>query len=184
MPSRRRTSQNTTSGISLQHSTEGIPPRVHIHAQGGNWTITSNVPIGMELLDADLLEKTLPGALGTYILPADAVFHMTDRKITQKGDFLDRMRNEEELQYHDDECSIAIPRLNHYSVRTASDEDGIADEEYDEASDDGNDDPDDCANEEEEEDAVDGDEGVLEDDVRTTGGCGQTWESDDENDDK
>ena len=43
---------------------------------------------------------------------------------------MNRVIAEEELQHRDDECSIAIPRLNHYTVKTVADEDGLAEDEY------------------------------------------------------
>ena len=52
----------------------GVTPGSYKHAEGDEWTITSHTPVDRSLLEVDVLDIALPGKLGTYILPKDAVF--------------------------------------------------------------------------------------------------------------
>ena len=52
-------------------------PKRHGHVRAHGWTVTSNVPIEA-LLDAEVLDRALPGWLGRYVLPSDAVVHYDD----------------------------------------------------------------------------------------------------------
>ena len=56
---------------------KGAPKRKHVHVRQHGWTVTSNVPVEA-LLDAEVLDRALPGWLGRYVLPADAVVHYDD----------------------------------------------------------------------------------------------------------
>jgi hypothetical protein len=48
----------------------------HVHNAGDGWTITSDLPCAALVRDPDaqVLERRLPGRLGRYVLPRDAVF--------------------------------------------------------------------------------------------------------------
>ena len=65
------------TGIALATNTAGVAPRAHVHANGEGWLITSDVPLE-DLLHTDILDRMLPGVLGRYIYPKDAV--LTDQR--------------------------------------------------------------------------------------------------------
>lgn len=53
--------------------------REYIHLQTSEWSITSSIPCtSAEMLTCPLLPLKLPGALGRYVYPEDAVFTWTD----------------------------------------------------------------------------------------------------------
>ena len=61
-------------GIYLVSGKLGARPLPHVHATGPQWRITSKVPID-KVAEVDVLNRVLPGLLGRYIYPRDAVLH-------------------------------------------------------------------------------------------------------------
>ena len=64
-------------GVCLADETEGHPPRRVAHMQTEEWTITSDVPLD-DVLSHAPADVILPGRLGAYVYPSDAVFHLRD----------------------------------------------------------------------------------------------------------
>ena len=61
-------------GIALATGAVGVRAGAHVHASGDGWEIRSAVPVTEEaLLGAPVLDAILPGALGRYVYPEDAV---------------------------------------------------------------------------------------------------------------
>jgi len=72
------------SGISLD-TLAAAAAREHVHAETEAWRITSRVPVGPELLDCPVLESPLPGRLGCFVLPQDAVLDMPSKaRVTRR----------------------------------------------------------------------------------------------------
>jgi hypothetical protein len=99
------------TGVALAGGREGAAVERHVHATGSTWTITSTVPCGPALLEAEVLDRLLPGALGRYVYPADAVLHITGKTATRRADF-DALLQEEEVVADAEEQA----RVNHLSV--------------------------------------------------------------------
>jgi hypothetical protein len=81
-------------GVVLASGAEVVAPRAHIHARGDAWVISSDVAIGLDLLDTEVLDRVLPGALGRYILPSDAVLHRPAYAVTRVHDLAELIRSE------------------------------------------------------------------------------------------
>ena len=73
-------------GIALASGKSVVKPLPHVHASGPEWTITSKVSID-KVAEVDILNRVLPGLLGRYIYPKDAVLHCPE-------DNVDRLMNE------------------------------------------------------------------------------------------
>ena len=82
-------------GVVLVSGAEAVAPRAHIHARGDAWVISSDVAIGLDLLDTEVLDRVLPGALGRYILPSDAVLHRPAYAVTRVHDLAELIKSEE-----------------------------------------------------------------------------------------
>ena len=141
------------TGVSLRDDAAGVPPRAHAHAEGDGWRITSDVAL-RDVLTAPVLDRTLPGALGRYVYPEDAVLHLTDRARTTAADLLALF----EAHAVDDERHLGPHVANQLTVEAVADElpvdDGVEEEEDDEQDLDAASDVDkesDVANEEEDE---------------------------------
>ena len=74
-------------GIRLSDGREGTAVGRHVHCKGGTWSITSKVPVGPAMLSQPPLDRLLPGMLGCYVYPSDAVFHLHDRAHTTQADW-------------------------------------------------------------------------------------------------
>lgn len=136
----------SVTGVSLANDREGVAMKRYTHATGTGWVITSDVCLGPDLLTTPVLDRVLPGALGCYVYPMDAVLHMTDRKATRVSDVADLLRDTTQTvdRYH-------VLRLNHLTVRESEE---MPPEEEDES-------------ESEEEASEDDEEVEEEDDVET-----------------
>jgi len=96
-----RSSSTTAPGIALCDMTCGTSPKQHIHFRGeedtleNSWVITSDVPLQPDsILSMEPLSTPLPGRLGSYLLPRDAVLHWPHRKQTTIMDFQTLLQNE------------------------------------------------------------------------------------------
>lgn len=83
------------TGVRLRTLTERAPPGRHMHLALEGWTITSNHAVH-ELHDVDVLATPLPGYLGSYFYPEDAVFALDDVKHTKLSHWHDTIAREEE----------------------------------------------------------------------------------------
>lgn len=112
-------------GVRLRDASEGTPVGAHVHCAGPTWAITSHVPVGPEMLTAPVLDRVLPGRLGCYVYPQDAVFHMTSRATTSRTD-LDDVTASERVGASDGEW------VNHLTVDALPEEAPPESEEEDE----------------------------------------------------
>lgn len=139
-------------GVSLSTGVEGYRKKKHSHLQFETWEITSDYTIA-DVPFCPVTTRVLPGRLGTYIYPDDAVLTCSDLKVTKKCDF-DRVLQQERSN------RTEVCHINHMSVATDEvDANGV-----DEVSD------------EDEEDVCEDDDGECEDVGE------QLWEDDDEPD--
>lgn len=83
------------TGVSVLHENDGCPVCPHVHVQTEQWCLTSHSPVDA-LLSVTLLDRCLPGLLASVLLPADVVFHRTDRTTTTRADWKTTVRYEEE----------------------------------------------------------------------------------------
>lgn len=102
----------------------------HVHNETDTWTITSTVPID-DVIHTTVLDRILPGLLGAFVYPDDAVFSMKKKRETTCSD-LRRVLQEESSnrQTHG--------HINHISIREdlAAREDPSDEEEEDEEAED------------------------------------------------
>ena len=105
--------------VALASERRANAPRRHVHAQGPDWEVTSDVPVD-QLSTCDVLARALPGALGCYFFPADAVL-CSDRPLAAL-----LAREREQLRITAD-----LLALNHLTVEE-EEEDEPAREEDDE----------------------------------------------------
>jgi hypothetical protein len=114
------------TGVRLACGTAGAPVGAHVHLAHEDWAITSDVaPDDPAMLDA-LLDAVLPGAVGCYVYPRDAVLHLTAAPATDAADVqrvLQRHRRRERAGRH--------RRLNQRTVAPASADDSATDDDDD-----------------------------------------------------
>lgn len=60
-----------------------VSEKPHVHAQGKEWRITSDLPLEA-VLKCELLEQPLFGELNRYLLPHDACIFMSDCKTVKE----------------------------------------------------------------------------------------------------
>tara|TARA_Y100000389_G_C17322174_1_gene443675 strand:+ start:472 stop:879 length:408 start_codon:yes stop_codon:yes gene_type:complete len=79
--------------------------------QKNDWVITSSHPVA-DILAVKLLDKTLPGFLGTFFYPEDAVFHLNSKKSTTISDFQNVVMREQDrlAELHK---GLLMTRMNH-----------------------------------------------------------------------
>jgi len=108
-------------GVCIDSGAEGTAVKRVVHIQGSNWLITSNVKLDEELLEADLTSTLLPGRLGQYFLPKDAVFSMTNEAVTTTQMFQSVVKDETErthFQLSGTCTTTAKSTVNHVSIET------------------------------------------------------------------
>lgn len=79
------------TGVRLSDRASVAPLR-HVHASYDDWRVTSDVPV--DTLPDTVLDVILPGRLGRFIYPSDAVFHIEGREATRWADY-ERVAREE-----------------------------------------------------------------------------------------
>ena len=125
-------------GVLLSNMEEGTPTCRHVHMQKNGWTITSSHSIA-DLLEVKLLDKTLPGFLGTYFYPEDVVFSLNSKKSTTLCDFQNAVIQEQDrlAELHKD---LLLTRMNHLTfhdqIADSIEEDEVEDEGEDEGEED------------------------------------------------
>jgi hypothetical protein len=145
--SARKRRISTTIGVAIGDGREA-PRLPHVHAATDAWEITSACPIEDVLtLDVDaVLDKVLPGRLGFYVYPVDAVLcckneHGNIRDTTTTD--LDRtMRSERvcvdeaDLVFHHLTVSAPVHAEEEDEDETMEEEDVLADESEDDQAED------------------------------------------------
>ena len=88
-------------GVALCDMIYGSMPKKYVHLRGdeeiaeNSWIITSDVPLERDaMLSMEPLSTPLPGRLGSYLLPRDAVLHWPHRKHTTILDFQTLLQSE------------------------------------------------------------------------------------------
>lgn len=69
-------------GVALETMRENTPRGKYVHHATDEWVITSNMTIE-SVLHCALVTKLLPGLIGTYIYPVDAVLHLRNAPSTR-----------------------------------------------------------------------------------------------------
>ena len=137
------------SGIVLNDLSKRSRVRTHLHHSSEEWCITSDHTVE-EVFDEKLplLNLRLPGQLGAYLYPSDAVFHIKTLDHTSLEDF-EAIRRKEHLV---DEVvhEVFVPRS--LPAPDDEDDDGAEDVECDES---GEDDDDETLEEEEGQEELD-----------------------------
>lgn len=128
-------SNMTKRGVALNREAERTKVGKYVHVTTDEWNITSDIPIGDDLLTCSILDRVLPGLLGGYVLPFDSVFHLRAKATTTLADFKAVVEFERESHGRAYE-----ERLNHMSVSLITDDVHEEEEEEEE-----------CEEEEEEE---------------------------------
>ena len=128
-------------------------PRKHVHLQAGGMTVSSDVPVEC-IHECDVLDVRLPGELGCYVYPSDAVLHVSNENALT---FMVRYRKETTTKQRQ---MVEAEQYNHLTVaKRESQARGEEEEEEEEDGEDGEDedeedeDNDDEDHEEEEEEA-------------------------------
>lgn len=110
------------TGVALSTGCDGVRKKKHVHIRCNEWEVTSDVAI-VDVPFCKVLDRILPGRLGSYIYPDDAVFTCTDRQRTTYSDLalcIERERTKRNGTH----------QINHISVVTNETvvlEDGIDD---------------------------------------------------------
>lgn len=146
-------------GVRLLDDREEAAVGAFVHAKDADWMITSNVEIGRPLLECDVLDRLLPGRLGAYFYPIDAVFHMPHlARGTRTSDLRKVIARETSRETGDGDDDV----VHHMSV-AADAEEGVVQEDEDE---------DDSEEEDDEDEDDEGEQPPVEEE--------EVWESGDE----
>lgn len=149
-----------SSGVELKNERPGIKPGEHIHTESDEWCIYSNVPVDVQLLSCTVLDLQMPGRLGEFLLPEDAVFCLRKKKSTSLQDWKHTWDVEQEQTVSRTEASMR----NHFSVQLLmreEEEECYDDDDDEEEGEDGEEDDGGDSNNEMDDD--DDDEGALSD---------------------
>jgi len=130
------------TGVQLKKRQSNVGVRRHVHHASETWQITSDIPIEC-LLECTPLEETLPGKLGTYVYPEDAVFHCKEKVHTTTKDLSNAI--ETEMRLIRAKSAHRGSSTNHLTVVLAqeaveSTSHDAAEEDYDDEEDEGEDD--------------------------------------------
>lgn len=107
---------NMPTGVSLSGMEDGAVAQRHVHMSKDGWCITSACPVSEKILcTPELVERTLPGFLGTFFYPSDAVFHICGRRATTVADF-QRVVSEEARRVTDSHKQLLYVKMNHVTV--------------------------------------------------------------------
>lgn len=128
------------------------PTGAHEHLRTAHFSLTSNAPIDASLMDADMIDTELPGALGTYPLPVDAVLRFVKGPTTLAK--VKRLIQEETVAELASNRYTALTLPDRDTVDTASEKSDACSDEESLVDDDNDvvDDVDEEAHEEDEED--------------------------------
>lgn len=167
-------------GVRISEGTDRAACGRCVHAETEEWTITSDTPVGPAMLDVPLLSRQLPGRLGCYVYPADAVFSLRNKKSTSSADF-SRAVADEEAGVGKRQAWGGRGVLRHVTVvmspeerPACQDEDRVGDGYHSDGAEDGDEDGDDedhDGDEDEEEEEEDNGEEEADD-----GRTGKEWE--------
>lgn len=137
-------------GLRLRDLEHDVPVPKHVHHQHNGWQISSTYPVNATMLDATPLCRILPGFLGTFVVPDDAVFSVVGKAHTAREDFETAVSIEEE-RLEQAERNVLLARLNHITFNDTDLQDEHEDEDDNEEEEEGNDvdDDDDCEKEDE-----------------------------------
>ena len=151
-----------TKGVKLSTMAEDVAPGSVVHATGEGWAISSHKRI-VDILECDVLERCLPGRLGCYLLPADAVLHWTSRDSRLTLHDFKSLAEAERTALDSLEGMYRPVPMNHLSV-TAVPSQVEEEEEEEEEEDYSNDEEEAECTEDEEAGAEEGDEWPISDD--------------------
>jgi hypothetical protein len=140
------------SGVCIA-SLNRSPLGKYTHLTQEDWTITSNVPLE-DLAETPVLEKALPGLLGSYFYPSDAVFSICKVKNTTKKHFEEVVAREEQRLKTRNKRFVQVNALTFESVGDLEEEVIPSEDDEEEIEDEDEDDEPQCAQwEESEEDS-------------------------------
>lgn len=145
-------------------------PRKHVHLHAGSMTVSSDVPVEC-IHECDVLDVRLPGELGCYVYPSDAVLHVSNENALT---FMARYRKETATKQRQ---MVEAEQYNHLTV--AKRESNPRREEEEEEDEDGEDGEEEDNDEDEDGDDEDGDDEEEDDDAQPPLEEGEQW-SDDE----
>lgn len=119
--------------VFLDGSRPDVAPGAHVHHQNPSWKITSDYPLEylVTCTDSDVCGVLLPGALGTFVYPRDARFHLTEKPTTTAQDLAHEVAAQSSAF-----SNARGTRMQHLSVQHA-DKDDVASEEEEDSEDDG-----------------------------------------------
>lgn len=82
-----------TTGVHIGTEKDGVAPGKVVHMSTPEWYISSSVKL-KDIFFCPLTTNILPGSLGTYIYPEDAVFCMKNKNTTRCADFKTILKKE------------------------------------------------------------------------------------------
>ena len=123
------------TGVRLSDGKNHVDIGKHVHLSNETWSITSNVSPS-DILSHDVLDRVLPGALGAFVYPNDAVFHIMDKPNTTNAHFNIVLTAEKDCQM--EEVAMHLNQRTVVAERTLCDpeedvesEDSELEDEYD-----------------------------------------------------
>ena len=149
-------------GVGLAAMVEGVAAGRVVHVAGEGWAISSHNDI-VDILTCDVLERCLPGRLGCYLLPADAVLHWTSSASRLTLYDFKRLAEAERAALDSMEGMYRPVPMNHLSVTTVPSQVEEEEEEEDEEDYSGDEEEADCT-EYDEHGGEEGDEWPISDD--------------------
>lgn len=119
-------------GMRLADEALGVPMGAHIHLATENWSISSAHPI-TKLGTVAVLDRVLPGLLGSFFYPSDAVFAAATRDTTRDEWQQAVTAEEERLRMRHTRFVQINPLTFERCDEPDEEEDDPPDEEYDES---------------------------------------------------
>lgn len=119
------------TGVALLTGAEGQSKKKHVHARSSEWEITSDRAIA-DVPFCDVLDRILPGRLGSYVYPADAVFACATRKSTTDADLASIIAKERSKRTGGHYINHITVAANEVEAPPVDDEDDGSDEDEEE----------------------------------------------------
>jgi hypothetical protein len=115
------------TAIALNNLTPA-PIRRFVHMQHGTWQIRSDYdPANAAFLTAPVLDRVLPGLLGRFPYPQDAIFRDTSKRTTTAADLQTVIDAEKAVVAEEDQDTLrqrTVSTVTQHTVEEEVDEDG------------------------------------------------------------
>ena len=118
-------------GVSIHDEVDGCAKGAFLHHSTSDWEVTSDSPIE-SVCDGAVLTKELPGRLGAYVYPWNAVFTLKNKTQTSLQDYYNSCHSETVIvteRHHMNHISVEVTETTVQSDNECEDEEEEEDDD-------------------------------------------------------